>query len=105
VLHARSGQEALRLSARQTDPIHLLVTDIIMPGMNGRELAEKMLVKRPGMSTLYMSGYSQEIIAQRGVLEPGTTFIEKSFSAEGLCHKVREVLDGARERERESTKE
>jgi len=72
-----------------------LVTDVIMPGMNGHELAELMVRKRPGLAVLYMSGYEKETITERGVLAHGTSFIEKSFSAEGLCHKVREVLDSA----------
>jgi two-component system cell cycle sensor histidine kinase/response regulator CckA len=96
VLPARSGPEAILISAKHSDPIHLLLTDVIMPGMNGRELAESMAPKRPGMATLYMSAYNQEIIAQRGVLAPGTALIEKSFSSEGICQKVREVLDTAR---------
>jgi len=93
VVHATSGKEALRISEKITDPIHLLLTDVIMPGMNGRELAEQLLRKHPHLSVLYMSGYEKETIAQRGVLEPGMAFIEKSFSTEKLCHKVREVLD------------
>jgi len=99
VLHASTGKEAVKISNRYADSIHLLLTDVIMPGMNGRDLAESMVQKRPGLTTLYMSGYDREIIAQRGVLEPGTAFIEKSFSAEGLCQKVREVLDAARKKE------
>jgi signal transduction histidine kinase/CheY-like chemotaxis protein len=93
VLHASSGKEALKVSEKHADPIHLLLTDVIMPGMNGRDLAESILRKRLGLSVLYMSGYDKEIIAQRGVLAPGTAFIEKSFSTERLCAKVREVLD------------
>jgi DNA-binding NarL/FixJ family response regulator len=63
--------------------------------MNGRDLAESIIRKLPDLAVLYMSGHDREIIAQRGVLEPGTAFIEKSFSTEGLCQKVREVLDAA----------
>ena len=99
VLHAASGKEAVKISERHASPIHLLLTDVIMPGMNGRELAESIVKKRPGLTVLYMSGYDKEIIAQRRVLEPGIAFIEKSFSAEGLCHKVREVLDTAARKE------
>ena len=93
VLHASSGKEAVKIGEQHAGPIHLLLTDVIMPGMNGRELAELMIQKRPTLAVLYMSGHDKEIITQRGVLEPGMTFIEKSFSAESLCHKVREVLD------------
>ena len=70
-----------------------------MPGMNGRELADSIMQKRPGLTVLFMSGYEKETIAQRGVLEPGMAFIEKSFSVESLCHKVREVLDTAAKEE------
>jgi len=98
VLHARNGKEAVKISEEHADPIDLLLTDVIMPGMNGRDLAETIAQKRPGVTVLYMSGYDREIIAQRGVLEPGTAFIEKSFSTEGLCKKVREVLDAAKKR-------
>ncbi len=97
VLHARNGQVAIDISGKHEGPIDLLLTDVIMPGMNGSELAKTIASKRPGMSVLYMSGYNQEIISQRGVLEPGTNFIEKTFTGEGLCHKVREVLDGAKQ--------
>ena len=95
VLQASSGKEAVKISEKYGDPIHLLLTDVIMPGMNGHELAELMVRKRPGLAVLYMSGYEKATITERGVLAPGTSFIEKSFSAEGLCHKVREVLDRA----------
>ena len=93
VMEAARGKEAARISDTHAGPIHLLLTDVVMPGMSGRELAESMLQKRPGLAILYMSGYEKEIIAQRGILERGMDLIEKSFSAEGLCHKVREVLD------------
>ena len=99
VLHAVSAKEAVKVSDQYTDPIHLLLTDVIMPGMNGRELAQAMDRNRPGLAVLYMSGYEKATIAQRGVLEPGMAFIEKSFSGEGLCQKVREVLDAAKRKE------
>jgi two-component system cell cycle sensor histidine kinase/response regulator CckA len=98
VLHAGSGKDALKVSAQHTGRIDLLLTDVIMLGMNGRALAESLLQKRPGLAILYMSGYDREIIAQRGVLPPGIDFIEKSFNSEGLCQKVREVLDAAKKR-------
>jgi len=99
VLQASSGKEASKISDTYANPIHLLLTDVIMPGMNGRELAHSIVQKRPHLSVLYMSGHDREIIAQRGVLEPGVEFIEKSFSSEALCHKVREVLDSAAKKE------
>jgi two-component system, cell cycle sensor histidine kinase and response regulator CckA len=99
VLAANNGKEAVKISETYTKPIHLLLTDVIMPGMNGRELADSIMQKRPGLTVLFMSGYEKETIAQRGVLEPGMAFIEKSFSVESLCHKVREVLDTAAKEE------
>jgi len=99
VLQARSGKEAIQISEQFKDPIHLLLTDVIMRGLNGRELAEALIRRRPTLAVLYMSGYEKETIAQRGVLEPGMAFIEKSFTADGLCNKVREVLDTAARKE------
>ncbi len=98
VLHASSGQAAAEMSDNYSGTIDLLITDIIMPGINGNELAKSLSTKRAQMSILFMSGYTQDIISQRGVLNPGTNFIEKTFTGEGLCHKVREVLDAAKKR-------
>ncbi len=97
VLHARSGQAAIDICDKHEGPIDLLLTDVIMPGMNGNELAKLVVPKRPNMAVLYMSGYNQELIAERGGVDPTINFIEKTFSPEGLCHKVREVLDAAKQ--------
>jgi len=94
VLVAKSPEEAMRRSEEQAGPIQLLITDVVMPQMNGRQLAERMGAARPGLKCLYMSGYTADIIAHRGVLEEGVRFIAKPFSLRVLAEKVREVLDG-----------
>jgi PAS domain S-box-containing protein len=93
VLEAGGGEEALALSDREPGPIHLLLTDVIMPGMNGRVMAEQMVRRRPGTRVLYMSGYTAEAIGHHGILEEGTHFLQKPFTPNGLLTRVREVLD------------
>jgi len=93
VVAAQNGREALDLVERHADAIDLLVTDLVMPQMDGRELAQRLAARRPGLRVLFMSGYTGDTIAQRGVLDPDVAFIEKPFSPEGLAHKVREILD------------
>ncbi|OLB12251.1 MAG: hypothetical protein AUH07_08265 [Gemmatimonadetes bacterium 13_2_20CM_70_9] len=93
VLAAADGPDAVRLLERYGGPIHLVLTDVIMPGMNGRELAERLVQRRPGLRVLYMSGYPGDAIVHRGALEPGTAFLQKPFMPEDLARKVREVLD------------
>jgi PAS domain S-box-containing protein len=92
VLTASSGEEALKVAAEFSGKIHLLLTDVVMPGMNGRVLAEQLLPKRPGMNVLYMSGYTDSFIAGHGVLEEGTHLLHKPFTEDVLISKVREVL-------------
>jgi PAS domain S-box-containing protein len=92
VIAAENGIEAVKLAERCDRPIHLLLTDVVMPGMSGRELADRLAVKRPGMRVLYMSGYTNDAIVHHGVLEPGLFFLQKPFSQEALTHKLREVL-------------
>ncbi len=94
VLAAKSPEEAMRRSQEQAGTIQLLITDVVMPKMNGRQLAERLTAARPGMKCLYMSGYTADVIAHRGVLEEGVSFIAKPFSLRVLAAKVREVLDG-----------
>ena len=96
VLLAGNGAEALQRSREHTGPIHLLVTDMVMPQMSGRELASRLLPQRPETKILYMSGYTEEAIATHGVLDAGTAFLEKPFSPDSLARKVREILDAAR---------
>jgi two-component system, cell cycle sensor histidine kinase and response regulator CckA len=93
VLVAKSPDEALRLAEAHAGPIHLLITDVVMPGMNGRVLAERLASLKPGLRCLFMSGYTANVIAHRGVLDEGVRFIQKPFSTNGLATKVRQSLD------------
>jgi two-component system cell cycle sensor histidine kinase/response regulator CckA len=93
VIAAGSPDEAIRMSAERAGPIQLLVTDVVMPRMNGRELAERLLAQRPGLRCLHMSGYAADVIANRGALEEGMNFIAKPFTIRQLAAQVREVLD------------
>jgi two-component system, cell cycle sensor histidine kinase and response regulator CckA len=96
VLSAGSGEEALEVAARSGINFDLLLTDVVMPGINGRALAEQLSPRQPGMRVLYMSGYTDSFIAGHGVLEPGTYLVHKPFTEEELIRKAREVLDGGR---------
>ena len=93
VLAAASGAEALGLCATHAEHLDLLVTDVVMPQMNGRLLAERITALRPDIRVLYMSGYTDDAIVQHGVLEAGTWFLSKPFRGGDLTRKVREVLD------------
>jgi CheY-like chemotaxis protein len=96
VLSAESGEDALGVAARFGGTLDLLLTDVVMPGMNGRILAEQLLPRHPGMKVLYMSGYTDSFIAGHGVLEPETRLLHKPFTEEVLIQKVREVLDSSK---------
>jgi two-component system cell cycle sensor histidine kinase/response regulator CckA len=93
VLSAESGEDALVVAGRFGKAFDLLLTDVVMPGMNGRVLAENLLPRQPGMKVLYMSGYTDSFIAGHGVLDPGVHLLHKPFIEEVLIRKVREVLD------------
>jgi len=93
VLMAGNGQEALALAAPANCRIELMITDVVMPGMSGRELATRMVQSRPGLRVLFLSGYTEDAIVHHGVLDPGTAFLQKPFSLDALACKVREVLD------------
>ena len=95
VLLASHGEEALQLLERQPGRIDLLMTDVVMPGMSGRDLADRVAESRPDIKVLYLSGYTDEAIVRHGVLEPGIAFLQKPFTADVLARKVREVLGGA----------
>jgi CheY-like chemotaxis protein len=91
-LVASTPGEAIQTAREYAGEIHLLVTDVVMPEMNGRELARKLLSLFPRLKTLFMSGYTADIIAHHGVLEDGVRFIQKPFSSESLADKIRETL-------------
>lgn len=94
VFAAANGSEAQLVASQISGPIHLLLTDVVMPGINGRVLAERLAPSHPGMKILYMSGYTDSFIAGHGVLEPGVHLLRKPFTEEVLVRKVRELLDG-----------
>jgi len=94
VLKATNGQEALRVAKEHVgETIHLLLSDIVMPQMGGKELSDWLKISRPNVKVLYTSGYADDAIVHHGVLDPGTHFLQKPFSLKTLSHKVREVLD------------
>jgi two-component system cell cycle sensor histidine kinase/response regulator CckA len=93
VLQAADGPSALELIRRHSDPIDLLLTDVVMPGMSGPEVAQAVTSMRPGTEVLYMSGYTDSAIGHHGVLEPGIAFLQKPFSADDLTRKVRSLLN------------
>ena len=95
VLTAASGPDALKTAEHADCYIHLLLTDVIMPHMLGKELAIKIREARPAIRVLYMSGYAQPVLASQGTLDPGVTLVEKPFSERDLLEMVREVLDAA----------
>ena len=88
-----TGQEAIEKAEQTKEPIHLLITDVIMPEMNGRDLAQRIRGIKPGIRCLFMSGYTADLIAHHGVLDEGVAFIQKPISLETLASKVREILD------------
>ncbi len=98
VLEARHGIEALVIGSQYPGTIHLLMADVVMPQMNGREVAERLLRVRPEVKVLYVSGYTEDAIVHHGVLAPGTNFLQKPFTPDVLADKVREVLNAQPER-------
>ena len=95
VLEAKGANDALEIGGRYKKHIHLLLTDVVMPQMSGRELAEHLAPLHPETKVLYMSGYADHAVVQHGLLDPGTVFLQKPFTPDALTLKVREVLDGA----------
>jgi CheY-like chemotaxis protein len=93
VLETKGGNEALEIGERHKEHIHLLLTDVVMPQMNGMELAEHLAPLHPETKVLYMSGYADHAVVQHGLLDPSMAFLQKPFTADVLAHKLREVLD------------
>ncbi len=93
LLEAANGNEALRMAQEYAGEIHLLLTDVVMPQMGGKELANRLKTLRPGMKVLFTSGYTDDAIVHHGVLNSGIDFLQKPFSPETLAQKVREILD------------
>ena len=95
VLEASDGAEALRVAAERPRAVDLLLTDMVMPDMSGRELAGRFRTLRPDVPIAYMSGYTEDTIVRQGGFEPGTVFIAKPFTPQTLTAKLRQALDGA----------
>jgi len=93
VLEGSYGEEALNVCKNHQGPIHLLLTDVVMPGMNGHESAKRLESFHPEMKALYMSGYTDNAIVMHGILVQGVHYIQKPFTVDALAKKVREVLD------------
>ena len=93
ILEAKDGEEAMKVSKEYKGPIHLMITDVVMPGISGRELQEQLHPLRPAMKVLYMSGYTDNATAYHKVLDSGVAFLQKPFTPETLARKVREVLE------------
>ena len=94
MLTAATPAEAIRLAGEHAGDIHLLITDVVMPEMNGQELAERLIAMKPGLKCLFMSGYTADVIAHRGILDEGVNFIQKPFLLQDMAAKVGEVLKG-----------
>jgi two-component system, cell cycle sensor histidine kinase and response regulator CckA len=94
VIEARHGADALRIIEAGDQAVDLVITDVVMPEMGGRELVERLRTRHPGVKVLFMSGYSERTVASDGVMPPGTGFVEKPFTIEQLTRRTRELLDG-----------
>ena len=92
VLEAENGETGLRIADETKGTIDILVTDVVMPGIGGRELAKKVVARRPSTKVLYLSGYTEDAVVTQGALSPGTAFLQKPFTLQNLAKKVREVL-------------
>ena len=93
VLEAVNGNEALEMSMQHHGNIHLLLTDVVMPNINGKELFDQLKPQRPTLKVLYTSGYTENALVHQGELNPGIPYLPKPFSPIFLTHKVREILD------------
>jgi two-component system, cell cycle sensor histidine kinase and response regulator CckA len=93
VLEAGNGQQALDIAEHERNAIDLLLTDVVMPGMNGRELAEQLLAEQPTLHVLYTSGYPADTIIRHGIAEATAAYLEKPYLPDDLAHKIRDILD------------
>jgi len=93
VLEATCGSEAIRICSSYDGPVHLVLTDVVMPHMNGPSMVKEVMRIRPNIKTLFMSGYTDNAILRHGILEEGMPFLQKPFSPDGLALKVRDVLN------------
>jgi CheY-like chemotaxis protein len=94
VLEAVDGAHAMEVAAAHRGQIHILITDVVMPRLSGRELVTRLAPSRPGLKVLYISGYTDDSVFRHGVLEGGVAFLQKPFNLKALAQKIREVLDG-----------
>jgi two-component system cell cycle sensor histidine kinase/response regulator CckA len=94
VIEARHGADGLRIVEQGDQKIDLVLTDLVMPEMGGRELVERLRARHPALKVLFMSGYSQRAVAVDGTMPPATGFVEKPFTVEQLTQRLREILDG-----------
>lgn len=95
ILEALGGEEALRVARNHHGPIHLLLTDVVMPGIGGRELGDQFREVHPDTALLFMSGYTEDEVLLQGIRVADVNYIAKPFTVAGLRDKVREILDGA----------
>jgi PAS domain S-box-containing protein len=93
VLEARNGEEAVRICERHTEPIQLLITDVVMPEMGGRQVAERLTARKQGIKVLFLSGYTDDAVVRHGVIQAEVAFLQKPFTPMALANKVRDVLD------------
>ena len=92
MLEAENGEAGMAAAARHQGRIDLVITDVVMPGMGGREMVKQLIEARPGTRVLYLSGYTEDAIVSDGSIEKGTAFLQKPFTLQSLSRKVREVL-------------